>query len=239
MKISNDMIATAPAEELVSPEDRATALSLRASSRICTVYLIAEASTETDRGLCRVKNISDHGMMVITGLDAAVGACISITLSDAIALSAEIMWVDDGRIGIRFVDPIDSLGVLQSLADKGRSGKHRPPRLMVGLLGTAATDAGIQPIRTLDISQHGMKVSHGGGLRAGVRVKVTLENGLAQRGVVKWSKDQFAGVRFNDPIPHTMLDSVADLIAISATIGPDEAFPEVAAGDDVGTTAFD
>ena len=239
MKISNDMIASAPAEELVSPEERDAALSERAASRICTVFLIAEASTETDRGLCRIKNISDHGMMVITGLDAAVGARISITLSNAIALPAEVMWVEEGRIGIRFVDPIDSLGVLQSLADKGSSAGHRPPRLTVGLLGTAATDAGIQAIRTLDISQHGMKISHGGSLRAGVRVKVTLENGLEQRGVVKWSKDLFAGLRFNEPIPHTMLDSVADLIAIAATIGPDEAFPEVAAGGDVGATTFD
>ena len=83
-----------------------------------------------------------------------------------------------------------------------------------------------------------MKISHGGSLRAGVRVKLTLENGLEQRGVVKWSKDRFAGVRFNDPIPHTRLDSVADLIAISATIGPDEAFPEVFANSDVGATGF-
>ena len=239
MKISKEMIAFAPAEELVSAEDRGASLSQRAAARVCTVYLIAEAITGTDRGLCRVKNISDHGMMVITGLEAAVGELISITLSDAISLSAEIMWAADGRIGIRFVDPIDSLGVLQSLADKGRSSKHRPPRLTVGLLGTAATDAGIQPIRTLDISQHGMKISHGGSLCAGVRVKVTLENGLEQRGVVKWSKDRFAGVRFNDPIPHTMLDSVADLIAISVTIGPDEAFPEVAAEGDVETTVPD
>ena len=239
MKISNDMIASAPAGELVSPEERAAALSQRASSRLCTVYLIAEASTETDRGLCRIKNISDHGMMVITGLDAAVGELISITLSDAIALSAEIMWVDDGRIGIRFVDPIDSLSVLQSLADKARSAEHRPPRLPVGLLGTAATDAGIQAIRTLDISQHGMKISHGGSLRAGVRVKVTLENGLEQRGVVKWSKDRFAGLRFNEPIPHTMLDSVAHLIAIDATVGPDEAFPEPMSDDETAATPPD
>lgn len=238
MKNSNQIVASAPAGELVSTADRA-ALSQRASSRNCTVYLIAEASTETDSGLCRVKNISDHGMMVITGLDAAIGGRISITLSDSIALAAEIMWSEDGRVGLRFMEPIDSLDLLQSLADKGRSGKNRPPRLSVGLLGTAATEAGLQPIRTLDISQHGMKISHGGGLRTGVRVKVTLENGLEQRGVVKWSNDRVAGLRFNEPIPHTMLDSVADLTAISAAIGPDEAFPEAAAGDEAETTAPD
>ncbi|MEO6215240.1 MAG: hypothetical protein ABIO86_04360, partial [Sphingomonas sp.] len=41
----------------------------RNKTRLCTVFLFAAASTESDEGLCRVKNISDQGMMVVTGLD--------------------------------------------------------------------------------------------------------------------------------------------------------------------------
>ena len=61
---------------------------------------------------------------------------------------------------------------------------------------------------------------------------MTRKNGLEQLGAVKWSNDHVAGLRFNQPIPHTILDSVANLIAINTTIAPDEAFPETATIDE-------
>jgi hypothetical protein len=189
----------------------------RHETRLCTVYLFAAASTESDEGFCRVKNISDQGMMAITGLDVAVGEYISITLSDAITLSAEIIWADSGRIGLQFSRPIDSASVLEALTEKG-SRTHRPPRLVIGLVGTAVTEDGIQPIRALDISQTGMKIAYDGSLEPGVRIKVVLENGIEQRGVVKWSKNQVAGLRFLKPIPCEMVDSVAKMNRIGPTV---------------------
>jgi hypothetical protein len=208
MKIVPRITASAFAEDF-APAERPGALH-RQETRLCTVYLFAAASTETDEGLCRVKNISDQGMMVITGLDVAVGQQISITLSDAITLSAEIIWADEGRIGLQFTRPIDSASILDALTEKG-SRTHRPPRLVIGLVGTAVTEDGIQPIRALDISQNGMKIAFGGKLEPGARIKVVLENGLEQRGVVKWSMNQVAGLRFSRPIPHEMVESVAKL----------------------------
>jgi len=196
----------------------------RNKTRLCTVYLFAAASTESDEGLCRVKNISDQGMMMITGLDVAVGEQISVTLSDAITLSAEIIWVDAGRVGLRFSRPIDSASVLQALTEKD-SRTHRPPRLVIGLVGTAVTEEGIQPIRALDVSKNGMKIAHGGSLEPGVWIKVMLENGLEQRGVVKWSRNQVAGLRFPQPIPDEMVASVAELNGIGRTVGQEAHLP--------------
>ena len=48
-------------------------------------------------------------------------------------------------------------------------------------------------------------------VHSGARIKVILENGLEQRGVVKWSMNQVAGLRFSKPIPHEMVESVAKL----------------------------
>lgn len=184
----------------------------RNDTRLCTVFLFAAASTESDEGLCRVKNISDQGMMVVTGLDVAVGEHIAVTLSDAITLSAEIIWVDAGHVGLHFSQPIDSASVLDALGEKG-SRTHRPPRLVIGLVGTAATPDGIQPIRALDISHSGMKIAYSGTLEPGTRIKVVLENGIERRGVVKWSMNQVAGLRFLQPIPPEMVASVAELNA--------------------------
>jgi len=196
----------------------------RNETRLCTVFLFAAARTETDEGLCRVNNISDQGMMVVTGLDVAVGEQIAITLSDAITLSAEIIWADAGRIGLNFSRPIDSASVLEALGEKD-SRTHRPPRLVVGLVGTAVTEDGIQPIRALDISQNGMKIAFSGSLEPGARIKVVLENGLEHRGVVKWSMNQVAGLHFTRPIAHEMVASVAELNGIERIVRQNASLP--------------
>jgi len=196
----------------------------RNGARLCTVYLFAAASTDSDEGLCRVNNISDQGMMLMTGLDVAVGDQISVTLSDAITLPAEIIWADAGRVGLRFSRPIDSASIVDALAEKDTR-THRPPRLVIGLIGTAVTEDGIQPIRALDISQNGMKIAYGGTLEPGARIKVVLENGIEQRGVVKWSKNQVAGLRFLQPIPHEMVESVSNLNKVRRTLRQDSYLP--------------
>ena len=124
MKISPQITASAFTGEF-APAKR-PAPRQRNKTRLCTVYLFAAASTESDEGLCRVKNISDQGMMMVTGLDVAVGEQISVTLSDAITLSAEIIWADAGQVGLHFSRPIDSASVLQALTEKD-SRTHRPP----------------------------------------------------------------------------------------------------------------
>jgi len=215
MKASTGKTASAFNQDLSTPDGPPG--DHRSDTRLCTVFLFAAATTESDEGLCRVKNISNQGMMVVTGLDVAVGEQISVTLSDAITLSAEIIWVDAGHVGLHFSQPIDSASVLEALGEKGTR-THRPPRLVIGLVGTAATQDGIQPIRALDISQNGMKIAYSGSLEPGERIKVVLENGLERRGVVKWSMNQVAGLRFLQPIPHELVASVAELNEVGRSI---------------------
>ena len=222
MKTSPRLHRSALTEDFSSPARPGA--RQRKGTRLCTVYLFAAATTTSDEGLCRVNNISDQGMMLSTGLDVAVGDQISVTLSDAITLPAEIIWADAGRVGLHFTPPIDSASVVDALAEKDTR-THRPPRLVIGLIGTAVTEDGIQPIRALDISQNGMKIAYGGTLEPGARIKVVLENGIEQRGVVKWSKNQVAGLRFLQPIPHEMVESVSNLNKVKRTLRQDSYLP--------------
>lgn len=186
-------------------------LERRTDARVFTILRVARASTEGDTGLCRVQNISDEGMMVITGLAVAEGDPISVSLSERACISGRVNWADGARVGIQFDEAIDCAALLQSLASERSTGDQRPSRLPTDAVGVATTASGLQAVRVIDISQVGMKIRHNGRLTVGHPVTVVLENGLQRRGIVRWSKDDVAGLRLLEPIGYRELESAGNL----------------------------
>ena len=190
---------------------RSKALDRRSTERVHTLFRIAHLSCDIDEGLCRIRNISDDGMMVTATRDLDLGTTVRVRLSDWACLTGEVVWLDRGNIGIRFPEAIDCAKLLQSLAAQQQSGRQGAPRLSVSLVGLAASEMGLQVIRVLDISQHGMKLAHDGSLRPDLPLKLTLENGMERRGIVRWSENAMAGVRLLTPIPYEKLQSASRL----------------------------
>jgi len=183
----------------------------RTDARVLTILRVARASIENDTGLCRVQNISDEGMMVITGLAVAEGDPISVSLSETVCISGRVNWTDGARAGVRFDEAIDCAALLQLLAAERSTGDQRPSRLPTEAVGVATTASGLQAVRLIDISQVGMKIRHHGGLTVGHPVTVVLENGLQRRGIVRWSKGDLAGLRLLEPIGYRQLESAGSL----------------------------
>lgn len=177
--------------------------------RTRTIYRIARVQSRGDSGLCRIQNMSDVGLMLMTSMRLTVGAPITLALSDDVLLSGTIVWTDEVRAGVQFASPIDSAGVLTALAEELGSGRHRQQRLAVNLRAVATTERGIQAVRVLNVSQQGMRITHDGSLHPGLTVKVSLESGIERRGVVRWCKDSFAGLKLLDPIPLDLLTQTA------------------------------
>ena len=186
-------------------------LERRTDARVLTILRVARASTESDTGLCRVQNISDEGMMVVTGLAVAEGDPISVSLSESACISGRVNWTDGARVGIQFDEAIDCAALLESLASERSTGDQRPSRLPTDAVGVATTASGLQAVRLIDISQVGMKIRHNGRLTVGHPVTVVLENGLRRRGIVRWSKGDVAGLRLLEPIGYQQLESAGSL----------------------------
>ena len=180
-------------------------------ARVLTILRVARATTENDTGLCRIQNISDQGMMMITGLAVAEGDPISVSLSETACISGRVDWTEGARVGIRFDDAIDCAGLLQRLAAERSAGDQRPSRLPTDAVGVATTASGLRAVRVIDISQVGMKIRHNGGLIVGHPVTIVLENGLQRRGIVRWSKENVAGLRLLEPIGYQQLESARSL----------------------------
>lgn len=188
--------SAAPAEEPAPPPRR----DRRASQRIRTVFRVARVVRDRAVGLWRVRNISDKGLMMLTGASVQNGERIAVDLSDNVSVAGRVIWSDGDRCGVEFDAPINSARLLKSLVAEQRDPSHRPLRIAVDIKAAGYCERGLHPIRITDISQHGIGFTHGGCFKAGMQTMIVLESGLERRGVVRWSRDGHAGVMLIEPL---------------------------------------
>jgi len=180
----------------------------REDNRHCTVFRIAKIARESDAGLWRVRNISDHGMMLATTVAVSPGEPLQIALSDAITLVGKVVWVRDGRCGVEFDEPVDALDILRQLAAERQSGDYRPPRLPVQGRAVAVTEDGDHDVEIENLSQNGAGVIHAGGLETGAELLLVLGEDIRRRGIVRWSRGDRAGIWFAPPLAPGDLESI-------------------------------
>lgn len=82
------------AAALAAPVER------RAQERTVSVLLNAGVAQGGRDGLCRVRNLSDSGMMIETHIPLTVGEDVSFQLRTGRAITGSVRWVKDNRAGI-------------------------------------------------------------------------------------------------------------------------------------------
>lgn len=186
---------------------RSSDLERRESPRFHTVLRVAQVMREHDVGLWRVRNISDQGMMLSTGVQVIPGEKLSVNLSDTIAVEGRAIWWDGERCGVSFDRPIDCAGLLEALVAEQKGPRYRAPRLTVATRAIAYCEQGLHTVRVYNMSQHGAGFAHDGCFHAGMTAKLHFETGEDYRGVVRWSKDGRAGLFLTEPIACAKLES--------------------------------
>jgi len=179
----------------------------REGSRFHTVLRVAEVVREHDRGLWRVRNISDGGMMLATRVQVIPGERLTLNLSDCVSLHGRAIWWDGERCGVAFEEPVDCAELLGSLVAAQKSARYRPPRLAVATRAIAYCDKGLHTVRVYNLSHHGAGIAHDGCFQPGMAAKLHFETGDDYRGVVRWTEDGRAGLFLTDPIPGAKLES--------------------------------
>jgi hypothetical protein len=187
----------------------------RNQQRLRTVYRVARVTAGGDQGLAKVRNLSDEGIMLSLSLPARPGAPITVELSEDCALRGTVVWQRGEDCGVKLCNSIDSAQTLKRLYQERYSGAYRPLRLSLGKTVPITCEDGTQLVRLRDISQSGMKITHGGGFTAGLPVKILLGGDLERRGIVRWSRDGIAGIWLTENL------SVADLGSLRALSGAD------------------
>lgn len=192
-------------EHIAASEDR------RTSRRAQTVYRVARVLAGNEEGFARIRNVSDDGVMVQLHVPVNLGDAISLTLSDGVTVSGHVVWRNGADCGIKLDQAIDSDALLTELHAHARSASGRPLRLSVAASAITRGQNGTRVVELHDISQRGMKFHHDGSFSEGLVVKVALPSGLERRGIVRWSRDGFAGLLMLEPFTPEELGSASHL----------------------------
>jgi hypothetical protein len=198
-------------EEMEWPRETPAPVERRSGSRVQTVMRVARVTRAQDSGLWRVRNISDEGLMLMSGQRVRVGESLIVGLSDTFVVGARVAWAEDGRCGCQFNTPIDCAAVLKSLAAEQRGPAYRMPRLAVETLAVLTGENGVSAIKVTDVAQDGVGFNHDGSVRADQAAKIVFPNGGEYRGVVRWSADGRAGMHLFERIPLALLESARAL----------------------------
>lgn len=182
----------------------------RASPRVRTVYRVVRIETDHDRGLARVRNMSNGGMKLSLTMPIMLGDVVRVGLTDETELEGRVVWTNGADCGLQFAESVDSVRILRETAQQCRSTRARSPRLRAGLRAVATTEKGMKAVTVEDLSLRGMKLAHDGSFMPGLSVKVSFGSGIERRGIVRWSTATMAGLMLLEQF------AVEDLGAISA-----------------------
>jgi hypothetical protein len=167
----------------------------RAKARTHSVSRVAQVVSSMDRGMARVRKITDHGLDLELYMPVHLGERLSVQLADDLAIDGTVYRKNGLDCGFRFHRELDSTALLGEMEAKPDSGHCRAAR--IGLRKAAVDRSQEQP--TAIDSPEGTKVRRGGSFREGLPVRVSFTSGVERRGLVRWSRDNMAGVMLLQP----------------------------------------
>ena len=181
--------------------DGAPRTDRRRDVRHLTIFRVGLLLTGERRELCLVRNISAGGLMAMVYARFDPGQQVAVELRSNQHIPGRISWARGATIGVEFDEKVDVAEVLANppLLDNGW--RPRMPRVPVERMATLRAGARTYWVSTRDISQGGVKIEADQPLDIGGETVVTLENFRPIRGVVRWRRDNLAGISFNEVIP--------------------------------------
>jgi len=172
----------------------------RRDVRTTAVYRPVLLEAEGFTGFCLLRNLSPSGMMGEAYADFAVGEEVSIQFMPGHVVGGNVVWSQDGRIGVEFDQEIDLAGSLKNMGSTYLESKlNRAPRLQVDCEGEAVMEDSRWKIRVQDISQRGVKAVLPSA-RPGDEVLMILPGMEPRKAIVRWSQKDVAGLNFLRPI---------------------------------------
>lgn len=152
--------------------------------------------------LCRITNISLHGLQATVFGSVTVGSDVSVRVPDEIALDGKIMWVRDRSIGIKLDTPLDHSALLRLSGDANAHGKRRRlPRVQASAPACLRSGGHTYAVELVDISPSGAMVRTAARL-PGLGPIVLDALGLPRiAGQIRWLGESRAGILFNTQVP--------------------------------------
>ena len=177
----------------------------RGDERHLTLFRVGSIQLGDRRELCLIKNISAGGMMIRAYCPLDEGDRLSVELKSGEPIDGVATWIRGQNVGVAFDEPVDIIDILSTSLSGPRP---RMPRIEVDCPVTIYIDSQPISVRSVDVSQGGIKLAVDEPLPQGnMDIGVGLPGLAPIRASVRWQKDGQAGVTFNRLLP------LSDLVA--------------------------
>ncbi|WP_171012639.1 MULTISPECIES: PilZ domain-containing protein [unclassified Sphingomonas] len=197
---ANPAIASESHEEWIERAPRAVA-----------TLLVGKLSHEGNPGqLCRVRNISEHGMQIDTIASLLPGLRIAVELRGGALLHGAIAWTKAGRAGVRFDTPADVGAILGKPQPEAATLRPRSPRFAADIPARINSLGRSIDVVVADLSQGGACLKLQRTLRVDSEVILMIPGLPPRRCTARWSNEEYAGVAFHDPISYAELSAWLD-----------------------------
>lgn len=183
--------------------DRASASSGRTprGPRVTTILLIGKLASRWGETICRIRNISDEGLMAEVHGSFGVDDKVEVRLKAGDMLSGLVRWSLNGRIGVEFDGPVDVADLLGHVANRiGPEGVARGPRFEVECRAELLAAHQRHEVRLIDLSQGGARLVADLRLERDSIVRLAIP-GLGDReAAVRWVGEGAYGLSFLEPL---------------------------------------
>jgi hypothetical protein len=191
----------------------------RSQARQTSILRLALIDSSGFTQLCRITNVSLHGLQATVFGSASVGASIRIRVPDEITLDGTVVWTKQNCVGIKLDEPLPYSSLLRFSGDgSAQRRRRRLPRIQIAAPASLISGARTYAVELIDISPSGAMVRTRDPLPA--RGPITLiVRGLPRIGAqIRWAADGRAGILFNQAVELRVLtDWILGLCAPSAS----------------------
>jgi len=161
---------------------------------------VGRATLNADHGLIPAKNVSDKGASPWPDIPLTLDDALTLELPDGGILVGRVVWTAGEDCGLTFDQSINFTALLTNPAVGSQHDAAHTVRLPSATSAVTRSANGTRFAMAPDASLHDMKSGRDGGFMEGLYVKITLPFGLERRGVVRWTKGNFAEVKIIAPL---------------------------------------
>lgn len=169
-------------------------------ARTLTLLLVGRIIGPHGDGLCRVRNISNGGLMGEAAMALAIGEHVRIELRNGHGFAGQVRWCKNGRVGVRFNTPLHNIKhVLAEPSQTGRSNDvlaTRSPRLDTNCSADLQVDGRHYSATLHNISQSGGRITANAPIRQGQLLTLNVAGLPHQQATVRWVVGEDIGLAF-------------------------------------------
>ncbi len=179
---------------------------LRAAPRHALLIRAAKLVVDSAEYLVVLRDASDTGVSLQLFHEMPAAGVMLLELQNEARHEVERVWLREGRMGMRFLQPID----VEQLIEMPAQFEKRPIRVRVAAPGSIGTLADNALCTIRDLSQHGAKVVCGKSFAIDQRVRLRATDMPTVPAKIRWRKGDMMGLAFETTFQLSELANIVD-----------------------------